>query len=163
MLQAPSHYCAACWEFYAVEPTAITNRCPKCERVLTPRSNSEPVRYNQVTNGCWPAVLAGLTGIPHELLARHVPADNAFMHDDFAWAMYYRAVLAEMAAHGWTTQSIGQRVPKGYAVGIGKSIRGTDHAVIIRDGAVWHDPHESRAGIVTFIDYEIVIPIVRPA
>lgn len=122
----------------------------------------EPIRYDQIPNGCWPACLAGLTGIPHEALCRHVPADQSFLTDDSAWKVYYEAVVGVLHAHGWTTQCVGARIPRGFAIGIGKSPSGVDHAVIVHDGALWHDPNvaNERAGVERFTCYEIVIPII---
>lgn len=121
----------------------------------------ERMRYDQVTNGCWPACLAGLTGIPHEMLSRHVPADPDFMKGEESWNAFHNAVLAELHFHGWTYVSTGARIPKGWAIGIGKSPRGGfDHAVIVYDGILWHDPHPDRTGVEKFDSFEIVVPIM---
>ncbi len=120
---------------------------------------NEPLRIDQIPGGCWPACLAGLTGIQHDALARHVPADFKPERDD-VWREYRNAIVAELHAHGWTYVDCGTRIPKGWSVMVGRSERGVDHAVIAFDGALWHDPHPSRAGLVSVKCYELVIPIV---
>lgn len=125
----------------------------------------EPQRFTLIPSGCWTACLAGLTGIPKEDLDRHVPrnlADRMRAGDDVraTWNTYHNAVVAELHAHHWTYLDTGTRIPKGYAIACGKSVRGLDHAVIVLDGELWHDPHPSRAGLTSIICYELVVPII---
>lgn len=133
---------------------------PNPVEFMIPWPQPQPTRYDQVPNGCWPAVLAGLTGIPHERLTRHIPADADFFRNDAQWTAFHNAILAELHAHGWTYDHLGTRIPKGFAVGIGRSTRGVDHACIVCDGQLWHDPHPSREGVEKFSSFEIVVPIV---
>jgi hypothetical protein len=121
----------------------------------------EPLKLDQVSGGCWPACLAGLTGIPHEALTRHVPPNfRETMNDDGVWNAFHNAILVELHAHGWTYDYLGPRIPRGFAIGVGKSPRGLDHAVIVHDGVLWHDPHPSRAGLVRITSFEILVPIL---
>jgi hypothetical protein len=129
---------------------ALTERA---RRVETAR---EPRRFDQVPNGCWVACIAGLTDISHADLAALVPKHvdyTAKQHD------YHNAVNAVMRASGWRLAYIGPDVPRGYSIGSGTSPRGHRHAVIMRDGVLWHDPHPSRAGIAVVEEYEVVIPL----
>lgn len=41
----------------------------------------------------------------------------------------------------------------------GPGPRGCDHAVLYRDGSMLHDPHPSRAGLLSVEDVTILIPI----
>lgn len=120
---------------------------------------TEPQRIDQIPGGCWPACLAGLSGIPHEALARHVPADFKVEKDE-VWTAYHNAIVAELHTHGWTYVDCGTRIPRGFSIAVGRSLRGVDHAVIALDGQLWHDPHPSRAGLLSVTCYELVVPIV---
>lgn len=117
-------------------------------------------RYDQIPNGCWPACLAGLTGIAREQLDCHVPADPSFLSDEAAWAAYCSVLLTELEAHGFAYLCVGDRIPRGFAVGVGTSPRGTDHACIVYDGQLYHDPDPSRAGVERFRYFEVVVPIL---
>lgn len=121
---------------------------------------NEPQRIDQLPGGCWPAVLASLTGIPHERLGRHIPAGDpaTWSRDDGTWTTYHNAIVEELHAHGWTYEQLGSRIPRGFAIGIGKSPRGVDHSVIVCDGKLWFDPHPSREGCEIRC-FEIVVPI----
>lgn len=127
---------------------------------------SEPTRYTQVDGGCWVACLAGLTGIPHEVLSALVPTDmmTRIHADEDAFNQFYdeyrSAVLETIQAHGWGFSYVGAEIPRGFALGSGLSPRGYSHAVIVKDGEVWHDPHPSRAGVLHFTGFSVVFPIV---
>lgn len=118
----------------------------------------DPARYDQPTNGCWVACIAGLTGIPLDELAPLIPAADEGDYEALSrrGAEYHNAVIAKMHAHGWTLAYLGTRVPAGYSIASGQSPRGILHAVIAKDGVLWHDPHESRAGC-EIKEYEVVL------
>lgn len=122
----------------------------------------EPVKYDQIPNGCLVACLAGLTGIPRERLERHVPADQSFLNDDEKWKAYYGAVIDELHAHGWAYVCTGGRIPRGFSIGVGRGPNGVDHACIVYDGTLWHDPNAANghAGVERFAYFELVVPIV---
>lgn len=128
-----------------------------------------PGRVTQVPSGCWVACLAGLTDIPHDDLVAFVPnvsVDDALKGDSefrMAWTEYHNSVVRFMHQRGWTYASLGSRIPKGFAIGVGKSPRGVDHAVITLDGKLWWDPHPSRDGIESITQFEVVVPILGMA
>lgn len=119
-----------------------------------------PARITQIPNGCWVACLAGLTGIEHDTLAAVVPA----VVSPESWPEYHNAVVRILQEHGWTYVTLGTLVPKGFAVAVGLSPRGVNHAVIVRDGQQWWDPHPDRLGLLGHVDtFEIVVPILPRA
>lgn len=124
----------------------------------------DPARYDQPTNGCWVACIAGLTGIPLDELAPLIPAADEGDYEALKGrgAEYHNAVIAKMHAHGWTLAYLGTRVPAGYSIASGQSPRGILHAVIAKDGVLWHDPHESRAGC-EIKEYEVVLRLAAVA
>jgi hypothetical protein len=121
-----------------------------------------PARYDQVPSGCWPACLAGLTGIPHDALARLVPdvPTERLVSDDDIWREYHNAINGALHQHGWMYAQLGSRIPRGFAIGIGPGPRGHMHSAIVLDGVLWHDPHPSRAGVERLTSFEIVVPIL---
>jgi hypothetical protein len=123
-------------------------------------TRGEPARYDQVPDGCWVACIAGITGLPHDELAALVPKDieAAYKSPD-----YHNAVNRYLRAHGWRLAYIGPDVPAGFSVMSGKSPRGLHHATIALDGALWHDPNPSRAGLLPPDEdgyhFEVLIPL----
>ena len=54
-------------------------------------------------------------------------------------------------------------VPQGYAIASGPSPRGVDHSCVSLDGRIVHDPHPSRAGLVSIEYYAKLLPVIWPA
>lgn len=125
-----------------------------------PVREDEPRRYQQVPNGCWAACIAGLTDIPHDELAALVPQTVV---DGYKDSNYHNAVNRLMRSRGWRLAYIGPDVPRGFAIGSGTSPRGAYHAMIVKDGALWHDPHPDGGGVAEFDAFEVVIPLTGPA
>jgi hypothetical protein len=48
--------------------------------------------------------------------------------------------------------------PQGFHILSGKGPRGFDHSVVAREASIVHDPHPSRAGLVTRSDVIMLIP-----
>lgn len=116
--------------------------------------SGEPLRLTQEPNECYATCIAAITHIPVEELPRC--PENA--DDDGVRMEYYSRLNAALLERGWTmTRHWGKGFPLGYAIGSGESPRGISHAVIVKDGQLWHDPHPSRAGVVgPFTRYEIL-------
>lgn len=54
--------------------------------------------------------------------------------------------------------------PQGFYIAGGLSPRGHRHAVIIKNGMLWHDPHPEGGGIAEIDDIDLILPIgFRPA
>jgi hypothetical protein len=112
-----------------------------------------------VPDGCWIACIAGLTGLPHDDLAALIPRLDDGRCDGSRGTEYHTAVNAYLRASGWRIERVGPDVPQGYAIGSGTSPRAGYHAVIVKDGVTWHDPHPSRAGIAKLDSFEVLIPL----
>lgn len=125
-------------------------------------TTSEPVRVDQRPNGCWAACVATITGIPLDDLDQNIP-DGA--SEEWFWehaTELHNDMVRRLRARGWRLDYIGHDVPRGFAIASGKSPRLATvlHAVVVRDGVLWHDPHPSRAGIVTVDCFEVLTPIL---
>lgn len=145
----------------AVNPKhPATCKCSSCSYAEAIDEMYAPIRYDQVPNGCWVACIAGLTSLSHNDLSAFVPRDveRAEKNPD-----YHNSVNRYLREHGWRLAYIGPDVPKGFAIGSGHGPRGHHHAVIVRGGEVWHDPHPSRDGIAQIDHFEVLIQLVRPA
>jgi len=54
--------------------------------------------------------------------------------------------------------------PRGFYIAGGVSPRGNRHAVIIKDGELWFDPHPDGGGIAAIDDIDLILPLgFRPA
>jgi len=131
--------------------------------LLAAERDAEPVKYDQTPSGCWAACVAGLTGLPHDQLAAFVPRTDDGCFDGSMGTEYHNAVNTYLRFHGWRLERLGADVPSGFAIGSGLSSRGVAHAVIVLDGRLWHDPHESREGIAEFTQFERVVRLATPA
>lgn len=119
-----------------------------------------PVKIDQRPNGCWSACVATISGIPLDELDLGIPADA-----DENWFRSNRSNLhndmqRRLIARGFFLHTTWRRIPKGFAIAGGTSPRGVPHAVVTLDGELWHDPHPSRAGLVSIDEFEILIQIV---
>lgn len=123
---------------------------------------TQPTRYDQTPSGCWAACIAGLTGLPHDELAAFVPRNDDGSLDGSMGTEYHNAVNAYLRSRGWRLLHVGANAPRGFAIGSGDSPRDVSHAVIVRDGELWHDPHPSRAGVRSFEMFELLVPLVAP-
>lgn len=125
---------------------------------------NEPEKVDQRPNGCWAACIATITGIALDELDQGIPEDA-----DDAWFNANRARLMNdmhlrLRQRGWFFAHLWKNAPRGLAIAGGSSPRGLaiGHAVVVKDGKLWHDPHPSRAGIVDVEGYDILIPILTP-
>lgn len=128
------------------------------ERLTRERDEAreEPRKLTQYPNGCWVACIAGLTGLDHGDLALLVPLERT--RDTYR--EYNNAVVRYMRERGWRVACLGEDIPKGYAIASGMSPRGVKHAVIVKDGELWHDPHPDGGGITGVYEYEICAPLI---
>lgn len=122
-----------------------------------------PVPVPQRPNGCWAACISTLTGIPLDEFPL-VPDDAR----DEAWwdehgTRLRNDITAVLRKHGWRKESTWTDVPRGFAMAYGMSPRGYQHAVVVKDGELWHDPHPEGGGILDVEQYEILVPLVRRA
>ena len=122
---------------------------------------SELQKFDQVPQGCWVACIATLTGLPHDDLIALMPRQEDGRLDESRHADYHNAVNSYLRARKWRLLYMWTDVPKGFAMAYGPSARGTQHSVIVLDGELWHDPHPSRAGLLSVEQYEIIIPLAK--
>lgn len=142
----------------------------------------EPRKLDQVPSGCWVACIAAITHLPHDELTEFLPLDlrrlmelrNAAISerpDDWydderviacndAWNEYHNRVNEYLRSHGWRLAYLGEDAPRGFAMAYGPAVRGFDHAVVVLDGKLWHDPHPSRDGLLSVSAYELLVPLV---
>lgn len=128
----------------------------------------EPRRIMQTVIGpqgnCQSACLAMLLGL--DLAAVPNFNDGGPPHE------FGQRQLAWLAARGlysmtftkWEGGGFFSFPPPGYFITGGVSPRGNRHAVIYRDGELWHDPHPEGGGLIEVQDVDFILPLgFRPA
>jgi hypothetical protein len=95
---------------------------------------------------CWRTAIACLMGLPDPTEVPHFVADDLTGGEH-----YWTATNRWLNGHGYYLNTVWlDEVPPGrVAVASGKSPRGTQHAVLWRNGTLWHDPHPDRTGLTT--------------
>lgn len=78
---------------------------------------------------------------------------NAWLHERGMFAMGFSAPTAEFFR---------EHMRDAWCIVSGPAARGCDHATVWRNGALQHDPHPSRAGIISAKDV-IVFGLLDPA
>lgn len=116
-----------------------------------------------VHGDCWPTAVECVVGLPLGTLPRWEQQE--------CWGDYWYRVMAYLYHHhGLTTQRVDSALlgdmvtAHGYHLASGPSPRaapGEDlyHAVVARDGAVIHDPHPTRDGLVRVDYWEFLVPV----
>lgn len=128
--------------------------------------NHEPMRVDQTVIGaagnCQSACLAMLLGLPLSEVPNFLELPRAVDDDEVS----FKAQQAWLTARGWGLVTIQARGPffkrhfaKGYVLVGGKSARDLPHAVIYKDGELWHDPHPDRGGVVEINEVDILYPL----
>jgi hypothetical protein len=113
---------------------------PRC-RVDQTLFVDTPDRQGNCLSACVATFLTiDLEAVPH--FAEYLPDEG-----DSWWHLY----IGFMAGHGlWPTEldDPSEAEPREVVFVCGPSERGALHQVLYRDGALWHDPHPSRAGLL---------------
>jgi hypothetical protein len=121
---------------------------------------TEPRRIDQTKFGeagdCFICCVAMLLGVD----VSEIPADVSSADQFFAirrWALTrgYRVVTFSA-----TPDLVADQLAQGFVIASGKSSRGLPHAVIFKDGALWHDPHPSREGFERVDEVDLFIPLL---
>jgi hypothetical protein len=120
----------------------------------------EPTRVDQRPNGCWAACIATITGIPLDALDQSFAADAGSEWFDENGTNLYNDMQNKLRTHGWRLFHTYGAIPRGYAIACGTSPRELYHAVVVKDGELWHDPHPSRAGLLHVQEYQYLMPTV---
>lgn len=81
------------------------------------------------------------------------------------WTEWWRTVTEVAIPRGFAWVTIGAMdaggfAPVGFAIANGLGPRGHGHAVVVNSGAVVHDPHPSRAGLINVAYYTVFVPLV---
>lgn len=74
---------------------------------------------------------------------------SAFLRENCYYAIYLSTSLLKDA------------VPAGYSIATGPAARGLLHCCVALDGAVVHDPHPDRSGLLSIEYYLAFVPIIR--
>lgn len=104
---------------------------------------------------CLPACVASFLGVPLDEIPHFLEFGQRWQDqldcelgadETHWWAMF----LGFMAGRGlWPTELDDVDAAPGELLFVmGMSPRGVAHQVLYRDGALWHDPHPSRAGVI---------------
>lgn len=130
----------------------------------TLQSSIAPTKITQTVMGkygnCQSACLAMMLGLPLE----SVP-NFAQLAQDTGDNEAYAAQGAWLRERGWGILTVvkWQSLPwpprHGYFIAGGPSPRGHRHAVIYKDGALWHDPHPEGGGISEVQDIDFLYPL----
>ena len=113
------------------------------QRVLVDQTilAGDPTRQGNCLAACVSTFLARpLEEVPH--FAEYLPDEPT------AW---WHLLIGYMAGHGyWPTEleDPGDAEPGEVVFVCGPAPRGLAHQVLYRDGSLWHDPHQSRAGLL---------------
>lgn len=140
---------------------------------------------------CWEACIASILELPLEALRQH-GNDRHDFHAKWVRESTEREAYAHHEAYQRAQRRLGfvvvkvypsrendgyredgsyrcpGAIPRGYAMANGVSPRtkpdGTPilHSVVVLDGVIVHDPHPSRAGLVSIDEYEVLVPVVAP-
>jgi len=107
---------------------------------------------------CQSAVLAMLLDLPLEAIPNFFEQGKT----DLEWWDAYHQFLEEQGF--WFVIFDGEhaepraKYTKGFYEVSGPSSRGVEHAVVYKDGQLWHDPHPSREGLLKVRKVRIYYP-----
>lgn len=129
---------------------------------------NEPKRIMQTEFGpdgnCQSACLAMMLGIELEEVPNFTRLGKGV---GFMCAKLQQEWLLARGLYIWTIvphQGLPWPLPYGYYIAGGISQRGHRHAVIFKDGALWHDPHPDGGAIAEVEDLDLIQPTTfRPA
>lgn len=80
---------------------------------------------------------------------------------------WFRVMNATLETFGVKAFSVGNSkdrlAPSGYHIAVGQSPRDLQHAVVMLDGKLAHDPHPSRDGIRSVDYYLLIVPLLQDA
>lgn len=99
---------------------------------------------------CQQAATASLLGLPLE----DVPDFFADGEAQF-WPSFWKYIASRGMA---IVEMSGERHYDCYHLAYGPAPRGCDHAVVYRSGKLAHDPHPSRAGLISVSTSVLIVP-----
>lgn len=122
----------------------------------------EPRPVLQAPRQCLAACLATITGLPREALELPLPPEASE-----AWllangAKLWTWVAGRLAELGWLLVPLARgEIPAGFAIAVGRMTDGAPHAVVYRDGVLWHDPAPAGGGLRAVQTFSAVLPLAR--
>lgn len=117
---------------------------------MKPINQTQFYEEGKTTGNCQQAATASLLGLD----LCDVP--NFMEHPHGFWQSFWEFI----ASRGLIAIELsGERVFDCYHLAYGPSPRGVSHAVVYRDGKLAHDPHPSRAGLLSVDTTVLVMPI----
>lgn len=115
---------------------------------ITAGQADEAVNLGHHAGDCLRACIATITKAPLGAVPHFVQyIEHPEGTDPLLW---WYALVGWCHQHGWEARWIPANEadpPTGLALGHGPSVRGHEHAVVMHDGQLLHDPHPSRDGI----------------
>jgi hypothetical protein len=146
----------------AAGPEGLTVTASQLEELRTaagaPLHNPAPVL--QAPRQCLAACLATLTGLPAAALALPLPEHATGEWLELHGARLWTELAGRLAYAGWLLIPLAAgEVPRGFAVAVGLTAGGTPHAVVYRDGELWHDPAPGGAPLVEVRTFAAVLPL----
>lgn len=124
-------------------------------------SQNDIKKVDQTTFGfpggnCFSACIATVLGLPLD--------DVPYFIGDEDWSLNFSVWLRDLGLWPLILNCSPDWSPSGFTIMSGQSPRCPDdpdslHIVVALDGEVWHDPHPSRAGLLTHVDHVILVPV----
>lgn len=105
---------------------------------------------------CTQAAIATLLGLP---LAAVPDFNRPFAGQKGARALMLAEVQVWLAERGWAFVDVDFPQPGGLYLADGVSPRGGRHMVVYRGDGIAHDPHPSRAGLVSDVRFAALVPL----
>lgn len=104
-----------------------------------------------VRGNCFASAIASILDLPlHGVPAFDKMDPSEWFDNLFKWL---ELLGSELRIHD------ADDAPSGYAIANGMSPRGVPHSIVVHDGEMAHDPHPSRAGILSVRDYWQIVPV----
>lgn len=113
-------------------------------------------QFEDKEGNCTQAAVATLLGLPLD----DVPDFNNIHKDKPHSGWFWNHLRTFFLSKGYHLETMGgRRSFSGLYMASGPTIRGTQHIVVMHDGALYHDPHPSRAGILEVKTVYVPLPI----
>lgn len=137
---------------------------------LLSREEWEPSKIDQTVTGnkgnCQSACLAMILGIPISSVPNFF--DGLELDDPDLTDKWNQAERVWLESLGWASITLNveggyfeKHFSKGFLIVSGQSVRGLSHAVVYKDGELWHDPFPGGQGVNVVREVEVVYPL-RP-
>jgi hypothetical protein len=135
-----------------------------------PVMSLEPNKIDQTVTGpkgnCQSACLAMILGLPISSVPNFF--DGLELDDPDLSEKWHQAERRWLESLGWASITLNveggffeKHFSKGFVIASGQSIRGMSHAVVYKDGKLWHDPFAGGQGVNAVREVEVVYPL-RP-